>query len=181
LILVAFAGKVWGCPEFGARKEGFVARFASRFASLTLSRRRRFFLLELGKLARPHFRPNASAILQILSLDQVKWNGFTFCGFEAAFRLKDCICPLSATGLTGWHSWFIFVHFSFVGLAYWASLFMPTIYASDCVFANKIFIYFHTQKPLILLTQTGLPNKSVQRMTAAHVICNSGVSESRHR
>jgi len=45
-----------------------------------------------------------------------------------------------------------FLSLGLLGLAH-----LPTQYASACVDASKIFIYFHTQKPLILLTQTGLP------------------------
>ena len=39
--------------------------------------------------------------------------------------------------------------------------------ASD---ASYFFIYFHITKPLILLTKTGLPNKSVQLVNAKNAI-----------
>jgi hypothetical protein len=62
---------------------------------------------------------------------------------------------------------FHFLH-SWLGLLALAQL--PTLYASGCVFARSIFIYFHTQKPLISLTKTGPPSKAVQKMSDAALL-----------
>jgi hypothetical protein len=60
-------------------------------------------------------------------------------------------------------------HFIFCGSAYWASLNYPH-YTQAIAYLQEVFSFiFALTKALILLPQTGLPNKSMQRIRAGYV------------